>query len=423
MKVAGGRVDITPQLHLELGGSSKRRVGRRRNGKLEANIAVIWPSVEGSKPLVLVSLDLLYPGRALTRGLVESLPEIPRERLFVASSHTHQAPMTDDSKPLLGKADPNYLESLTTRIAAEIRRLLMEVDREDVTLSAATGLANHSVNRRSWRFFYPSRRPRFGSTAVAPNRDGARDETVEVVVATGASGRRLFVLWNYACHPVSFPDQESLAADFPGVVRDALRERSIDKDLPVLFFQGFSGNTRPVASIQEPRGRPQGFLCAILGQRFGLMSWEAYGLWSASLADVVVGVFGAAVPVKPGDVLCSRETLPLARFVGGAPIGSEIAFQAVRLGPDIILCGVSAELVAEYALRLRSLITSRHLFCVGCLDDTFGYLPTDQIVLEGGYEGGGFCEIFGLEEFVDGVSIDAMVHASLDKLIGPLHVT
>ena len=56
--------------------------------------------------------------------------------------------------------------------------------------------------------------------------------------------RPIAVLWSYACHPVGFPARTRVSADFPGVVRRALRDAH-GAELPVLFLQGFAGDVRP----------------------------------------------------------------------------------------------------------------------------------------------------------------------------------
>src|SRR5664279_2436687 len=97
-------VDISPRADVQLGGYVGRDgLSTGSDTPLEGNIVAIVGS--NNRPVVLVSVDLLYPGRALRGYLEAALPNLSPDQLFLAASHTHQAPMTDDTKPMLGKTN------------------------------------------------------------------------------------------------------------------------------------------------------------------------------------------------------------------------------------------------------------------------------------------------------------------------------
>jgi hypothetical protein len=58
--------------------------------------------------------------------------------------------------------------------------------------------------------------------------------------------------------------------------------------------------------------------------------------------------------------------------------------------------GVSAELVVSYVERLRRLRASAVTIPVGCLDGVPGYIPTSEMVPQGGYEAATFMPLFGV---------------------------
>jgi hypothetical protein len=53
-------------------------------------------------------------------------------------------------------------------------------------------------------------------------------------------------------------------------------------------------------------------------------------------------------------------------------------------------------MMAEYLPRLRSIFPSEQLMPIGYTGSTFGYLPTEAMLSEGGYEAGGFLPLFNL---------------------------
>lgn len=74
--------------------------------------------------------------------------------------------------------------------------------------------------------------------------------------------------------------------------------------------------------------------------------------------------------------------------------------------------------MAELGMDLRRELAPRRVLTVGCVNATFGYLPSASMIDEGGYEGAGFCPLFGIA----GVraEAEAMVHRQALKLISAL---
>lgn len=119
-----------------------------------------------------------------------------------------------------------------------------------------------------------------------------------------------------------------------------------------------------------------------------------YERWAGSLAEVV-----ASVPVNDEidtstGISVARITQPGSEFVTG--LGSDVTFHGFAIGRQVSVIGVSGEVVSEYAHYIRGLTKASVTMCAGCIDHTFGYIPTHQMIQEGGYEGGGYCRDFSL---------------------------
>lgn len=402
MHVAASTLDITPHGPTHLGGYEGRPAATRTAERLEANIAA-FRAPDGERA-VLVSLDLLYPGRLLREALEQQLPMLRPRQLLLAASHTHQAPMTDETKPRLGVVNERYVHSVAKAVSASARQLLTST--QEVRLSAGSREAKHSVNRRLRRLvtlrstttgggILPFRlninRVSFGAD---PN--GPTDEAVSIFVGHSTDGRPLFAIWNYACHPVGFPDSAAIAAHFPHRVRAALRQELGDPSLPVLFLQGFSGNTRPSMGAGMGTGLPRRLCRYIMGGRFRNVGIHDYDDWTRSLAQIVLAAARQASPVTAEQLVLRRARRSAEHFVLGAQADG-VSFQSVRFGSDLAIIGASAEVVAEYAPHIRAVAGARVVMCVGCIDHPFGYAPTSIQIRQGGYEAGGFCPAFGLQ--------------------------
>ena len=380
--------------------------------RLEANFVVLRDDAD-SDPIVIISVDLLYPGRVLRAALESALPELRPDQIFLTSSHTHQAPMTDDTKPALGSPNSEYMRILAVNLSKEVKRVIDSDSTQVGIVSTRTLTATHSINRRLKKRWDFSRRPRCPWVAVrlglarefyvmAPNPVGVTDELVTTLISRSPTGQAQFVIWNYACHPVSFPDKNRVAAHFPHYVRDVLRASLGVEDLPVLFLQGFSGNTRPSASIDHGAGWRSKVRAWLFGPYFVNMSWSAYSSWATELGELVETGCATSTRLEDVGLLSRRSVFPSSLFVEGAA-EADVSFHAIRFGPAFAIVGVSAEVVAEFAPTVRAMTGSQQVMCVGCLDHPFGYAPTNAILREGGYEGGDYCELFGLGPLVSGV--------------------
>ncbi len=396
---------ITPQRALDQGSglpAARVRPSERAAEPLEVNMLALW-GADDSEPVVMVTLDLLYPGRAIRTAVEDAAAPLPADRVFVAASHTHQAPMTASGKPLLGRPDDEYVTWLQSELRARIPELLNPENRRRATVDVAETVAAHSVNRRRRVRFYPGRRLERNVVAIAPDPAGITDEQVIVLTMRDEHGAPLAHVWNYACHPVAHPRPETYSAHFPHRVRERFRSTVGAAETPVLFLQGFSGNTRPNASIGFSGAR--GLVRRLVsGPQFRSMTSRRYHDWASSLATVVVDAPLRRTSAEVDRIETRRVERPGTEFA--ATLDHPVSFHSLRLSDVVTIAGVSGEAVAEYSAAVSALSRTALTMRVGCIDDTFGYIPTTTMLAEGGYEGRGFCRYFGVES----VHPDVEVH-------------
>jgi len=67
----------------------------------------------------------------------------------------------------------------------------------------------------------------------------------------------------------------------------------------------------------------------------------------------------------------------------------------VRFGDDLSLIALSGEVVVDYALRLRKGFEGQRVWIAGYCNEVFAYVPSERVLAEGGYEGGGAMKYFG----------------------------
>jgi len=404
-KVAAAHCDITPTQPLPLAGFGTRTgVWSSIHSRLEANAVMLD---DGAQRVFLVSADLLYIGAALRNRILDLLGgRIGEEELLLAASHSHYAPATSELLPQLGSVNHDYREYIARQIATLVDQLLTS-PATPATLRHARAQADHSVNRRRVPFSDHFRPAAARSAQMAPNFRAPRDETVHVLRFDDAHDRPLALVWNYACHPVFFPNRDQVSAEFPGVVRNSLRD-DYGRGLPVVYLQGFAGNVRPRAIL--PAHGVRGWLRNLTNRHYWKhFTLEEWTTWATSLAAVTTAAAENARRAAPIAVALQRsrhsETCAWMLAAGAVAGGRPFSIQHVRFAEAVHLIAVSAEPMVEYIDVLRQIFPNGAIIAVGCIDEVVGYLPTRAMLSEGGYE---------VEDFRRAFDIDARFETAVE---------
>ena len=229
-----------------------------------------------------------------------------------------------------------------------------------------------------------------------PDYDGAKDDDIQVLKFLYEDGATALVLWNYACHPVGYPHLSRVTSEYIGAIRDNLREKYEQEQLPVVFLIGFAGNLKPdLTPVTHTRWKDRLNYLFQLGPKFvRFPSTSYYKEWTEKLWDEMEDVLEDMHPLVVSSNSTSQYDLPLSEIVGEST--HHIHFKKVTLGDEFFLIGLSAEVLAEYKQEVFE-HTKGKTINVGCLAGTRIYLPTDKHVKEGGYEVHGFGKKFGVE--------------------------
>lgn len=385
---AATSISITPSEPVPLAGYAGRKAHFTSIAdSLEANAVRLRV---GGDEIVLVTLDLLYAGENVTAHIEYACQqgEIGGAGVIVAASHTHFAPATDAALSSLGEVDMRYLTELQDALSALIERLAAET-LEPVQLHHGFADARPwAVHRRlDWRPFFGGAK----RIVMAPNPNGPIDECIHALTLETLNSRVIARLWRFGCHPVSFPNITAVSADFPGVVRSRLRRD--DPQLPVLFFQGFSGDVRPriktAFSMKDWLRRVKNWLRRVKVQeepRFPAVAAPAWHTWAERLAELVNCI--QLQPLNgPYSVAAAETRQAGAALVDGAN-GKMLRIQKLSCG-TLTFFSVNAEVAS-----IRSDSLANDVWPISCAGDVIGYWPTTAQTIEGGYEGAGWAPIF-----------------------------
>jgi hypothetical protein len=411
--------DVTPRdRQVRLAGYPSREAATHILDPIEVSVLLL--ECDDSRCLIF-SFDLMIVGSELADMIRSKL--LPRgfeaADVVLLASHTHSAPATDQACANLGVPDSQLVEALAEAADNLVRRIEGE-KRSEIDLSLFEGQLHHSINRRRfWPFPTVGRTYgfRLSSFRMAPNPSGPVDERTRVALfrRTG-DDKAIAVLWHYTCHPTAVVPDNVISADYPGAVRRALRERL--GDIPCIFVQGFCGDIRPdMASSLRPGWRerlPQLARTLVAGPRFAASTAEDWTRWSESMATGMRDILtaGPSAALTTDRLQCGSASLALDRFFSGSKPDKDLAVQIIRVGKQLEIIALSAEVTLPWQGILNSAVPpvdgTIRLYA-GYAGALFGYLPTAAQIAEGGYEVEGFQPLFGLSGHFEADRIEPAV--------------
>lgn len=418
-----GSIEITPRNPMILAGCDIRDRQTRHSRVDDPLLAQVFVIESKTIRSLIVTIDLLYSGVEIVRACENAAEQnFPGVDVMVFASHTHSASATDRSKPLLGASDPVEVD----RIAQLLVSLIQELSHVEPTECYAIYRAEQAdlaVNRRLPRVLaLDGKRPRFRTVVQGANERGPVDDVLAIVSFQSViDNRTVGVLANFACHPVGYPHRRTVSAHFPSVIREALRSELVrgeangESASPIVgFIQGFSGDNRP-KSASASRAQRTGWRRLLAGPGLSTFEAEDYSVWISKVGDSCRRVLSAPpVPVIGKETSHSCRTVERRKVLIGSASSAPLEVKVLRLG-SFLLLGISGEVVTHYALQLRTSLSDYSLFLGGCMGDVVGYIPSESMLRQGGYEARGFCKAFSAQSVPRGVE-PAVEHAAFTAL-------
>lgn len=398
------QIDITPPLGLPMGGRGSRFTpGAAVLDPLLAQALVLEDAA--GRRLLWISMDMIgmsYHATSALRYELMAATGIPFDAIVINASHTHSGPMTGFEGYATLNDKPAAMQAYETGLLAQTVRM---VDAAIGRLAAATvsvhrGCSDIGINRR--------RRDAAGNMAMGPDPHGAYNRDLWVLDVVAGDAR--CVAFSYGCHPVLVYGYayDSISADWPGVCRTQLQDR-LGPKVQAQFIQGLAGNVRPRQVADLDQGifrkptRAEDYVAA--GAALAADVHAALDGGGERLDLALAAVAGFALVPRDGD-----KVQPLAHWQALAASDDELnrnvgAYWADRIESGLPLVRVvpwsiglmqlavgqriawmSGEPLAEWLRHLRQWLGDDRLVAWGYCQDGRCYMPTDEIIPEGGYE-------------------------------------
>ena len=346
-----------------------------------ARFAVIATDLSG------INADLnpgMYSGKARQTG-------IQQENILLPWSHTHSGPRLRKANKSYPAVADGYLQSSIDYTKTLSEKLIRVVDLAARSLQAA---------ELSWgQGFVPFVMNRRQRTAdgirLNPNPSGHVDRSLPCLEVKGQNEDLIATLFQVACHNTTLTAKNyALCSDFAGFAQLHIEEAYPGSN--AMFMTGCAGNANPyprgTLEIAADHGRTVGQeVCRLLSQELS----PVRGPLSVKRADARLSM-QASRPIEELEKIAvagpnwlkvnARKMAEALKAGDSLPKHFEAPISVWLFADDLTLVGLSGEVVSGYALAIQNAIGHRNLWIASYCHDYFGYLPTAQIVRDGGYE-------------------------------------
>lgn len=423
-KAGVAKAVITPEKSVWLAGYGSKRPP---DGKLHD----LWMKAlaledDQGRRAVLITSDFQGVPKMMSDRVFEQLErqfKLPRSQVMFTFSHNHCGPRLGDDLVDYYPVEAEqvelvrqYTDAMVLRSVALVGEALSKL--APASLRMGEGRATFAVNRRNNREAEVPSLLAKGTPLAGPV-----DHAVPVLTVTRPDGKLEAVLFGYACHPTTLSFL-TWCGDYPGFAQLELEQNH--PGATALFVNTCGGDQNPL-----PRRSVE--LC----QRYGhLLATAVEETLKQPLKPVSAGLRTAFEIVElPYLNVVSREELVAlqqdanairarwaARLLGKLVAGEkfETAYpyplHAWRLGSEMLIIGMGAETVVDYALRFKREFGPGTWVC-GYADDMISYIPSRRVWEEGGYEGGSNLYEYGRPAFRWSGEIEDRISASVHKLV------
>ncbi len=404
-KAGVARQKITPPKPMWMAGyASRSHVATGTAHDLWAKALVLQdPSGERS---VLVTLDLSGIGRVLSVEICTALQKthsLNRSQIAISTSHTHSGPVVgrvvrsmyffDEQQEALVAS---YTDFLFDQIGAAVADAMAAI--EPVEISFGSANTDIAVNRRN--------NPEAEVPALRESGElaGPVDHSVPVLKVSTDSGQLSAIVFGYACHATVVSRYE-WSGDWPGYAQIEIEKRHPGSIAMFVAGCGADQNPLPRRTVELSEGYGRRMAAAVDNALSGEMA-AVTGPLTTEYEEIAIP-FGR-IPSRAdlekelnssNKYYASRAKMLLSQLDSTGKLDDAYEHYPVQvwaIGTDACVVFLGGEVVVDYSIRLRDEFPDRNLWVASYSNDVMAYIPSERVLSEGGYEGGGAMVYFGL---------------------------
>lgn len=423
-KAGIAKVIITPQTGVWLAGYGTKRLP---DGKLHD----IWMkalALEDDKGhrAVLITSDFQGVPRSMSDRVFAEIKQkfqLERHQIMFTFSHNHCGPRLGDDlydyypvDPMQVKLVNEYTDRMVVKTVDMIGESLKNL--APAQLQMGNGHTTFAVNRRNNREADIPNLLKAGKELVGPV-----DHDVPVMTVTRPDGKLDAVLFGYACHPTTLSFTK-VCGDYPGFAQLELEQKH--PGVTAMFVNTCGGDQNPL-----PRRKVE--LCEKYGHMLAVAVEEVLEKPLKPISDGLATAFDYVelpylktvtradleADLNSSSAIKKRWAERLLKKLDAGetfPSGYPYPIHAWRLGSEMLMIGMGAETVVDYALKFKREFGPGTWVC-GYADDMISYIPSRRVWLEGGYEGGSNLYEYGRPAYRWGPNTETLISDTVDKLV------
>jgi hypothetical protein len=317
---------------------------------------------------LIVTVDLIgFSSSSIDelKGDLSKASGVNPENIMITAVHNHGAPSPRSTDSDVTNTVPVYVKFLRERLMAMSSAATKNP--VPVKMGISKGECKMNINRRALAAN--------GTIFLGRNPEGPCDHDLVVVRFDDLNNNPMAVLVNWPCHgTVSGQDNTLITGDWPGAAAKHIKN-SIGKNVVVAVTAGASGDINPLYGPGKNFTEIEavGFHVAIEANRI-LSDMKTYPLREVQTANHVM--------LFPGKKTSSVD-VPVEKLEPAAE--TEIRLTVFKIG-ELVISGVSGELVNEIGMDIKNRSPYSGTIVVTHCNGSSGYICTDKMFSEGGYE-------------------------------------
>jgi hypothetical protein len=413
-QVGVARIDITPAYPIRLSGYSVRKIESEGIAqKLWTKALAIGSDREG--PALLITVDNTGVPAHVRDEVVRRLQKkkIEPSRIAICSTHTHSAPYLAGYLPtLFGQPLPPlhqlHVTAYTAELTDAIERVALEAlkDRKAGKLSWAQGKAGFAANRRT--------------------KGGPVDHDLPVLAVSDTKGKLRALFLNYACHCTTLGGEfNQICGDWAGYAQEFLERDHPGATVLVAIGCGADANPQPRPGIDLAK-RHGNEIATNVNQLLTRPLTPLRGKLECRAKQIEIPFDTPPARAewesraKQTDYVGYHARWNLTKLDRGETLPTQLPYliQAWNFGNDLALIFLPGEVVVDYSLRLKKEFDANRIWVNAYANDVPCYIPSERILQEGGYEGGGAMTYYGWPARIAPGVENRIVHTIHELLAG-----
>ena len=235
LRAGFGRTDITPELGIELGGFSNKRLAEKILDNLHSTALMLE---ESGKTAVAINLDWVEISEetvAVLRNKINQMTGVPEAHINISVSHSHSTPNTVSCWGW-GDADQKYIDSVLDAIvesAVTAQKNLQEVEVGFAVTESLVGVSRRHISEEHELDYAADEHGRFDpEMTVIRFRNNKKD---------------IGIIVHYGAHCTAMGANCLISRDWCGVMKDRVEGQF---NAPVLFLNGAIGGVGPRTNVR-----------------------------------------------------------------------------------------------------------------------------------------------------------------------------